>query len=241
MKNISTYTEMQKSYYENETPRMSIDNHKGHDQNDDYWNILLWPLKSDDWSEKTVLDFGCGCGRNVQNILNTYEVKEAHGCDISSNNISHCEETTPSVARGKTNFKFVTVDGQSLNPLESDTYDLIISTIVLQHICVYSVRRKILEDMFRCLKPDGRISLQMGFGTGHPRTAEYFEDAVHADETNSGYDVRVDTPDQIKRDLVEIGFEGFEYVISKPWTDTHRNWIYFTATKPVNSVMHHQV
>jgi ubiquinone/menaquinone biosynthesis C-methylase UbiE len=229
---VNDYTAMQKRYYENETPRMKIQNHKHHNENPDYWNVLLSPLKDGDWSDKIVLDFGCGCGRNVQNILNNFSVKEAHGCDISSNNVNHCTQTTPEETNGKTNFKFVTVDGQSLRPLESDTYDFIMSTIVLQHICVYTVRRKILEDMFRCLKPGAMISLQMGFGMGHPTTADYYENATHADSTNSGYDVRVTDPNQIKKDLDEIGFVDFEFQILQPYSDAHQNWIYFKARKP---------
>lgn len=232
MSTLQDYTLMQKTYYENETPRMSIENHVFHNDNDDYWNVLLKPLKEGDWSDKITLDFGCGCGRNVQNVLKNFNVKEAHGCDISSNNVAYCERTTPEVTGGKTNFKFITVDGQSLNPIESNTYDFIMSTIVLQHICVYSIRRKILEDMFRCLKPGGTISIQMGFGGGHPNTAAYYEDATHAESTNSGFDVRVDSHEQIEQDLTEIGFTDFEFEICKQWTDSHQNWIYFKARKP---------
>jgi 2-polyprenyl-3-methyl-5-hydroxy-6-metoxy-1,4-benzoquinol methylase len=97
------YTLMQKTFYERETDIMSIENHGLHNDNPDYWNILLKPLTSGDWSDKLVLDFGCGCGRNVQNILNRFVVKEAHGCDISSNNVHHCEKITPTLTGGKTN------------------------------------------------------------------------------------------------------------------------------------------
>jgi ubiquinone/menaquinone biosynthesis C-methylase UbiE len=232
MHTLQTYTMMQKSWYENETESMKIENHKNHNDNDDYWNILLKPLNNGNWSEKLVLDFGCGCGRNVQNILNKFTVLEVHGCDISSNNIKYCIENTEEITNGKTNFKFITTDGQSLQPLNSNTYDMIMSTITLQHICVYSIRRMILEDMFRCLKPGGLISLQMGFGPGHSKTSEYFEDAVHASSTNSGYDVRVDDPSQIKKDMDEIGFTNFTYIISNPWSDSHNQWIYFKAYKP---------
>jgi len=233
MKTTHDYTQMQKNYYEAETPRMKIENHMHHNVNPDYWNLLLQPLQNDDWTTKVVLDFGCGCGRNVQNIVNTVEVKEVHGCDISSNNIQYCQDSTPLVVGNKTNFKFITVDGQSLQPLESDSYDLIISTIVLQHICVHSIRKSILTDMYRCLKPGGLISLQMGFGGGHPNTANYFEDATHAMGTNSAHDVRVESPDQIGGDLNEIGFIDFKYVVSNAWDDSHSNWIYFTAKKPL--------
>ena len=231
MYTVDSYTDMQKAWYENETETMMIENHSVHNSNRDYWDILLAPLKHGDWSQKTVLDFGCGCGRNVQNILNNFTVLEAHGCDISANNIAHCTATTPAVTNGKMNFKFITTDGQSLYPLESNMYDMIMSTIVLQHICVYSIRKKILTDMYRCLKPGGFVSLQMGFGPGHPRTSDYYEDAVHAKSTNSLYDVRVDNVEQIEKDMTDIGFINFTHTISHPWTDSHHYWIYFSAYK----------
>lgn len=232
-KTIQDYTAMQKGYYEAETVRMKVDNHKFHNNNPDYWNVLLKPISElGDLSDKVALDFGCGCGRNVINLLNKYDFKEVHGCDISSNNIEYSTQITPGETDGKINFKFVTVDGQSLQPLESNTYDFIMSTIVLQHICVYTIRKSILTDMFRCLKSGGVLSFQMGYGPGHRRTADYYEDAVHANETNSGYDVRVDSEDQIIKDLAEIGFTNITTKILPPYSDTHSNWIYVRAKKP---------
>lgn len=86
------YVSMQKNYFEAETPSMAIENHRQHNSNPDYWGILLKPLTQGDWSNKTIIEFGCGCGRNIENILNNITVKEAHGCDISVNNIKYCEK-----------------------------------------------------------------------------------------------------------------------------------------------------
>ena len=41
------------------------------------------------------------------------------------------------------NYNFYVTDGQSLNPAPSEEYDFIFSTIVLQHIPVYNIRRSI--------------------------------------------------------------------------------------------------
>lgn len=230
---IDDYTEMQRNFYVAENFRMRIANHKQHNDNPDYWNVLLEPLKTGDWSNKRVLDFGCGCGRNVANIINAWNVGEVHGCDISHTNIEYCNQYLTEVSE-KRNYKFIVTDGQTLQPCESDYYDLIISTIVLQHICVYSIRRKILTDMFRCLKPGGSISIQMGFGSGHPTTAGYYEDVVDATSTNSGYDVRVTDAGAPVKDLTEIGFINITTDILNSWDDAHRNWIYIKAFKPEN-------
>lgn len=230
MKTENDYTLMQKKYYEEETQTMAIVNHFNHNENPDYWNILLQPLMIGDWKEKTVLDFGCGCGRNVFNIITKFDVNSAHGCDISGNNIAYCKEWMPKVTN-KSNYDFIEVDGQSLYPIESNKYDLIVSTIVLQHICVYTIRRKILEDMYRCLKSDGILSIQMGYGYGHPIAADYFENATHATQTNSGYDVRIIDPSQITNDLKEIGFKDITYILSHAWSDSHEKWIYVKGIK----------
>jgi ubiquinone/menaquinone biosynthesis C-methylase UbiE len=225
------YTQMQLNIYGSEG--ICEENHIQHNENPDYWDILLSPLKEGNWSDKKVLDFGCGCGRNVQNILNNFTVKEAHGCDISPPLINACIKTTSEKTNGKENFYFVATDGQSLQPLESNTYDMIISTITLQHICVYSIRRKILEDMFRCLLPGGVISIQMGYGRSSRTTSQYFEDATYASSTNGGHDVRVDDVAQILSDINSIGFTKFHYLIGQPWSDAHSHWIYFKASKPI--------
>jgi SAM-dependent methyltransferase len=231
MKTVNDYTDMQRNFYVKESTTMRKANHSGHNANPDYWNILLGLLNFGDWSDKRVLDFGCGCGRNVANILNGWNIGEVHGCDISETNIEYCNQYIPTVSN-KTNYEFFVNDGQSLRPAQSNYYDMIVSTIVLQHICVYSIRRMILEDMYRCLKPGGILSIQMGFGYGHPNTARYYEDVVDATTTNSGYDVRIISLDEPINDLSSIGFINVGTNISASWEDSHQNWIYIKARKP---------
>lgn len=230
MKTESDYTTMQKNYYNNETWRMKIMNHSQHNTNPDYWDILLAPLKEKNFSDKTVLDFGCGCGRNVINILQNYDVKEAHGCDISITNINYCNDLLKEM--GLTKFHFFESDGKSLNPAQSDTYDFIMSTIVLQHIPVYNIRKNILTDMFRCLKKDGVLSIQMGFGTAHYNTSDYYDNQVTATTTNSGHDVRVTDENQLKNDLEQIGFTNVQTIVRKAWEDSHDKWIFARGIKP---------
>lgn len=229
MKTEIDYIKMQKDFYEAETPRMSEMNHRHHDANPDYWNILLGPLTQGDWSDKRVLDFGCGCGRNVMNMLSRFNVKEAHGCDISSSNIEYCKNLL--TTQNYKNFDFYVTNGNDLGKAEDNYYNFIMSTIVLQHICVYSIRRKILENMYRALAKDGIVSIQMGFGLNHPNAEEYYVDAVHATSTNSGHDVKVTDPNQLIKDFTEIGFKEIEYVIRPSFSDGHMEWIFVKAKK----------
>lgn len=230
MKNQANYTKMQKAFYEAETPIMAQMNHRHHDANPDYYGILLQPLSQGDWSKKRVLDFGCGCGRNVMNMLsNRFNLKEAHGCDISSNNIEYCKKLLTD--QNYKNFNFFVTNGNDLGSAQDGHYDFIMSTIVLQHICVYSIRRKILEHMYRALSTNGIISIQMGYGHSHPNTAEYYDEAIHASVTNSGHDVRVTDPNQLIKDFQEIGFKNIETIVRPSFADSHSEWIFVKATK----------
>ena len=61
----NNYTQMQKSSY-----NMGTSNHLEHNDNPDYWDILLGDLKDKNkWKNKKALDFACGKGRNVINML----------------------------------------------------------------------------------------------------------------------------------------------------------------------------
>ena len=222
------YIHMLKNFFENETPRMKETNHAVHNSNPEYWSRLLGPLKDGDWSEKTTLDFGCGCGRNVINILENFKVKEAHGCDISSNNVIACRELAAN--KGFSNAKFETNEAKSI-PSEDNVYDFVMSTVVLQHIPCYTIRKAILTDMYRVMKDGGVLSFQMGYGPGHPNAAGYYANVYDAPSTNSAYDTQVTDPQQLIGDLSEIGFKNIETTISSSWSDWHRQWIFVKCAK----------
>jgi SAM-dependent methyltransferase len=228
------FTQMQRNYYEPETPNM-VDKggpggHRQHDPNPDYWGILLNDLLQGDWSDKVGLDFGCGCGRNVLNVVQRVKIKEMHGCDISSQNISYCNWYLNQ--HRFNNYKFFHTNGVELNGLESNFYDFVCSTIVFQHISVYSVRTSIQKDIARVLKPGGVFSLQMAFGPGHPSPSEYFRDWWDCPGTNSGFDVQILDPKVLENHLLETGFSSVTTVVRPAWEDpNHSSWIYARAVK----------
>ena len=119
--------------------------------------------------------------------------------------------------------------GNDLGDAASEFYDFVMSTICMQHIAVHEIRFKILSDMFRVLKPGGWLTIQMGFGTTHPKTVNYYDDNFYATSTNGRMDVRIENPEDVKADLKKIGFEKFEYNIDKSNADAHDQWIYFRA------------
>lgn len=226
------YTLMQQWQYDQEASNWSIENKDpvvgafdAHNVWDDYDNFLF---KNAQTIDKIALDFGCGPGRNI--VKFSHQFKRIDGVDISEINLKNaaiwCKNNnieTPNLF--KTN-------GVDLQLISNDCYDVVLSTIVLQHICVHDIRFSFLQEFFRVLKPGGVICLQMGFGPDHPRSVDYFDNNYNALGTNSGCDTRVSDPSQIESDLKKIGFHNFEYDIRPVGPgDVHSNWIFFRAWK----------
>lgn len=226
------YTQMQKQYYDNEgsSGNMNRENHRGHNNNPNYWNILISDSLNPEFKNKVGLDFGCGCGRNVINLVNRF--KKMEGVDISPQLIKTCITNLANMGFDNNKFGFYACSGTSLDIFENERYDFVMSTIVLQHICVYTIRYNYLSDFFRILKSGGLLSFQMGYGDGHYNTRDYYEDYYDATATNSGCDVKVSDPNQIIGDLQKIGFTNITFEITPRFDDFHNEWIFVKAYKP---------
>lgn len=212
---------------------MARTDHQGHNDNPDYWEMFI-----DKACEEAVgmpcraLDFGCGTGRNVVNLVNNCAFDEVWGADISETNIAHCKHTVPAKLTGDAHVGFRTVSGNGVEAFESWYFNYVMSTIVLQHICVHEIRFEILEDIFRVLDYDGLFVFQMGYGSKHPNSRGYYENFYDAKATNSKCDCRVEHPNQLVGELAIIGFKEIEVEIRDAWDDAHDKWIYVTARKP---------
>ena len=71
----------------------------------------------------------------------------------------------------------------------------------MQHICVYDIRFSILTKMYKSLKKDGRISIQMGYGKAKKNSVGYYENDFNAIGSNGSKDTRIEDPNEIKKDL----------------------------------------
>jgi len=226
--NLSKYVNMLNLVYKDGT-----NNHLEHNDNPLYWDLLLGDIKSnpENWKHKTALDFGCGKGRNVTNMLALANFKRVDGIDISEDNIKYCKETYTNQPS-----QFYKNSGKDLSLLKNDEYDFIMSTIVFQHICVHELRYKIKEEIYRILKSDGTFSFQMGYGdisfAGHTNPKGYYENYYEAFNSNGSNDVRVTDVSELISDLENIGFKNIKFEIHEPWLDGgHPNWIYVTCKK----------
>ncbi len=228
------YSEFQKEFYTAETPNMRVENHRSHNRNPDYWNILLGPVREDSarWAGKVALDVGCGCGRNVLNLSRLALWSSVDGADISGPN---CEETRRLMREHAPEVPVTTFEtnGFELDGVPDSRYDFVMSTIVLQHICVHEVRFNLMREVFRVMRPGGLFSFQMGFGENQREHATYFENAYHARATNDGFDVAITNPSDLVGDLEQIGFAHVTYRLTGPWdNERHPQWIWVKASRP---------
>jgi SAM-dependent methyltransferase len=225
--NDNKYTSMQKDAYVNGTS-----NHEEHNTNPDYWNILLGDLKNkENWHGKVALDFACGRGRNITNMFNLCNWARVDGIDISEGNITQNRQEYI-----EQNSNWYCNNGVDVSDLKDNEYDFIMSTIALQHIPVYDIRKSIITDLYRTLKPNGIFSFQMGYGSGleselGPRVS-YFENYYDAPGTNSMCDVRIQSEEEIIKDLESIGFVDIKTEVMESYSDSgHPQWIYVKCYK----------
>jgi hypothetical protein len=89
-----------------------------------------------------------------------------------------------------------------------------------------------MKDIYRILKNGGVFTAQMGFGSPSPATVGYYENYYNAQGTNRTCDVCIESTEQLEKDLIEIGFTNFQFIIGPVGPgDIHPNWIYFNCIK----------
>lgn len=174
------------------------------------------------------LEYGCGPGRMLQRLAGLFA--RVDGADISPEVLEVARQRCRRLPAPP---RLMLTDGQGVPPDVVDAYDVAFSVICLQHISVQAVRRRILESLFRALKPGGLLTFQMGYGSGHPARVDYYDHFVDAPGTNGMSDVSVLHPGEIGEDLADIGFESLAYALTPTGPgDIHGAWIFVRALKP---------
>lgn len=222
---------MQQKHYDNAAAKWSEDDRDhvvgSFDAHNNWPDYELLFDRIENQKDKIGLDFACGPGRNLVKYGSRF--KRLDGVDISEINIKKALNYTNNHCLSP---NLYVCNGVSLEKINSNEYDFVMSTIALQHICVYDIRYSIFKEIFRVLKNDGIFTAQMGFGSPAIQTVGYYENFLDAPGTNRACDVCVASSDQLKEDLFKIGFKDFEYKITKVGPgDCHPNWIFFNAKK----------
>ena len=233
---INNYTLMQKTQYEGDAHNWSISNpdpvvgsFHAHNNWADY-EFLFKDIT--DTNNKKVLDFGCGPGRNLVKYSNMF--RQIDGVDIAAKNLENALVWIKHNNIELEKHRLILCNGVDLNSIDNEEYDIVMSTICMQHICVYEIRLNYFKEFYRVLKKGGSITIQMGYGGYSPSkpSVDYYANNYGALITNGGCDTIISSYEQIEKDLTDIGFIDFKYYIRPCGPgDGHPNWIFFNAKK----------
>jgi ubiquinone/menaquinone biosynthesis C-methylase UbiE len=232
------YTVMQKGLYDRHAGLWSLNNIDfvvGRFMEHNAWEDYEYLFKDiPDQASKKVLDFGCGPGRNLVKYTNRFA--QIDGVDISNKNLENAVIWMKHNNVDHHNSNLFLCNGVNLDKIKSNEYNIVMSTICMQHICVYEIRLNYLKEFYRVLKPGGFVTIQMGYGRTSPVPGkvihDYYDNNYDALGTNGMNDTSVADPSQIEKDLTSIGFKNFKHYIRPVGPgDEHSQWIYFSAEK----------
>jgi ubiquinone/menaquinone biosynthesis C-methylase UbiE len=119
----------------------------------------------------TALDFGCGLGRLTQALARHF--KKVYGVDISHNMIAEATRYN----RFSRACTYILNTAPDLRWFRSDTFDLVYSDAVLQHIPP-DANRAYIAEFVRVLKPGGLLIFQVPSGLRPAATPAQCEEAA---------------------------------------------------------------
>jgi len=198
----------QKEAFENGHKEMKPVNHKEYENDPYYYPILFHDISINPeyWEEKSALEIGCGCGRNLKNLLELAPFAKVDGCDLSKSNAAYAKEYADSGKCSTWENNDTTLSGPD-HHVENEEYDFVFSVLVFQHIPQHFVRKALLRDAHRVLKKGGRISIHF---MDLARDRGYYDNSPEGD-LNS----RVDNPDFLTKDFEGIGFKEVSVQVKK--------------------------
>ena len=116
---------------------------------------LLAHLGLDDARAMTAVEIGCGNGRVTHRLGERF--REVWALDISPEMIARAKARWPAL----TNVRFVVGSGSDLQPVPSDSADVVLSFITLHHVTDPAVVLGYLGETARVLVPGGRALLHI--------------------------------------------------------------------------------
>lgn len=209
---LSSYNSMQIKEYKNysnnfnNAMELCVGNFQAHEAYP-YEKYLMERYKGE---RKIALDFACGMGRMMNRFMDLFD--KVDGVDLSLENITYAKQYLEENGHSEHKFDLYQSTGMGVSIDKKDYYDFIFSTIALQHISVYEIRKSIFKDLLSLLKPGGSCCFQMGFGWDNGNY--WFSNKYTARSTNGGDDVSI--PDDshlagIKKHFEDIGFKNVEF------------------------------
>lgn len=213
-KEMVSYAQMAKKFMNKpfRSPLDIVGNYEWHEQFPYEKHLFTEEQQSN--RKNKVIDFGCGPGRMVARARKLFD--EVDGVDISEYAIDYAREHFPGS-------KFYVSSGIDVGDVPENTYDIVFSTIAMQHIPCRTIRKNLWRGMFNILKPGGNVSVQVAYhptrqaGVWSPDTehASYESDFWNAKATNGHADMVINqqTLPLLLEDLSEIfRFVDYELV-----------------------------
>lgn len=158
-----------------------------------------------DFANARVLDFGGGPGRMVERARKLF--KQVDSVDISEYATAYARATFPGS-------NFYVSSGIDVGDVPENTYDIVFSTIAIQHIPCKAVRLNIFRGIYNSLKVGGYMSIQVAYNPTHvagvwsPDTehASYDSDFFNAKATNGHADMVINANDlaTVEVDMTDI-------------------------------------
>lgn len=136
--------------------------------------------------EFVALDIGCGGGRLMKEFSSDF--KQIHGVDISSEMIEFAQEYLSE--NGVENAYPALGDGFTLELYPDDAFDFVYSIIMFDHIKTLSVIEVYCAEIFRVLKPGGRVLIQTAWFPDGVKLPSSFELTTNVLESNQSMLIR---------------------------------------------------
>jgi SAM-dependent methyltransferase len=106
-------------------------------------------------TREDALDFGCGAGRLTQAMAPYFQ--RCVGLDVSEPMIDEAREGARDIA----NCEFAVHDAPDLASLQTGSFDLVVSRLVLQHVPSAEAKVRYIAELIRVLRPGGLLALQL--------------------------------------------------------------------------------
>ena len=178
--------------------------------------------------DAVALEVGCGPMRNAIKFRNKFS--RIDGADVSAVILDKAKIDLDEAGVPIPNLYHM--NGHSLPMISDDVYDIVFMVISHQHIGCRAWRLELYDHIYRVLKSGGYFSFQTGYGSGHPKSVDYFHDYTDEDETiGRHFDVRVEDESFLKKDLEDIGFTNIRFEKTEPTNDVHPQWIWTQCQK----------
>lgn len=106
-------------------------------------------------ARQTALDFGCGVGRLTRALTKYFD--HCYGVDISESMVLKARELNGDFPA----CEFLVNSTENLEMFPSNTFDMIYTMLVLQHLSKKSLIKSYLKEFVRTLKPGGLLVFQL--------------------------------------------------------------------------------